>query len=571
MHALFSKLIKREKKRLALILLLLILDTIAQSLLPIIMSSLINASTTSKGISIPLAMQMLCTILLSGAMSVAVCFLSIRSAQNCQNKLRKDAYSHLLTLSPLQVKQFSLGELLTLIMSDSGIVADFFMQVIFVLVKPMLLIVSGAALLMTINFGMLNVVWAILPVQLLLLFVTIRKMLPQFSRMQTHVSKINSHIKSSLNCIRMVKAYNGEKKQTQGFAANNNQMYEDSISIQMWTVMLNPTIMLLINLATMLMLMQCSSMLQQQAVDVGGVMAGFAYIQQIFMSLMMLGEFFPNVSRVRISVRRLTSFFAEKPSMLDGKTVLADEAVSIEMNTVSFRFAEDAPDLLKDMSLSLPQGTHLAIAGSTGSGKSTVLRLLCRLMDATSGEVLVNGRPIAEYKTESLFDQIQIVEQNCRLFPASLGDNIRCGYDATDDQVLQAAATAQLLPLINALPEGLNTFLSESSASLSGGQRQCIAIARALLRKPRVLLMDDCSSSLDLETEFRLMNDLISSYGNMTLVVISQRISTLRRFDRIAMLANGQLVSSGDHETMYQECAAYRRLCEAQYAEEGRS
>ncbi|MBE5803811.1 MAG: ABC transporter ATP-binding protein [Clostridiales bacterium] len=570
MIALYKQALRSEKGRLLAIVLLMAADTIAQSALPMIMSRLINLSTQQGASARPTAALMLGLIVLSCLVSVVLCRLSMRTAQSCQNSLRKKTFHHMLQLSPMQVREFSLGELLTRIMSDTGIVADFIMQSIFVFIKPLLLIIVGVVMLMRVQMKLMTVVYLIVPIQLVLLVITIRRMLPYFSRIQTNVEKLNSHMQESMDCIRLIKAYTGEEDRSAAFDKKNGQLYEASISIQLWTAMLNPVIMLLMNLGTMILLFSCSMLLQRHEIDAGGVMAGFAYIQQIFMSLMMLGEFFPNISRVRISGKRIRHFFGIQPAVKDGDDELPKGPIALELENVSHHFSPDAPPVLRDISLSIPARSAMALAGGTGSGKTTLLRLLCRMTDATQGRILINGKPVQDYQLESLYEQVQLVEQNCRLFADTLANNIRCGFDATDEEVLQAAREAQLEPLIASLPEGINTYLSESSASLSGGQRQCLAVARALLRKPRVLLLDDSSSSMDLDTEHRLMTSLLSSQEERTLLVVSQRVSTLSRFPRIAMLDDAQLVCLGDHEAMLEGCEAYRRLCDAQKAEEGR-
>lgn len=493
-------------------------------------------------------------------------------SQRISNAMRKDLFRKVLSLSYGQTDAMNPGKLLTRIMSDTQIVTQFGAAVLQMLLKPAALCILGFAMTMIIS-GRFAPVFAIgIPLQIVLLIIFMKRLTPLFTRIQLKIEKVNSRIQETLSNLRLIKAYVHQDYENRKFQQENRELLDLNLNIQFTLAIMNPLIMLIINLVLIGIIAVGSGLVRSGEAEVGRVIAAIMYIQQIMMSLMMIGQIYQVAAKAAVSCQRMEEIQRMEPSLDPGREPLTEPVRQMEVREVSFRYPDappDSPPVLDHVSLRIPAGSFTAIVGPTGSGKSTLAALLARLTEASRGEVLVNGRNILDWTGDSLRGHIVIDLQKSAMCSGTIADNIRYGLNsASPEEVRAAAEIAQADAFISAFPEGYDTEVAQQGASLSGGQQQCIAIARALLRKPDVLILDDSTSSMDLMTESRFRARLRKAFPEMTLVVIAQRMATVTGADRIYVLEEGHIAAEGTHAELMRQSPLYREMVMAQSAGE---
>ncbi len=304
--------------------------------------------------------------------------------------------------------------------------------------------------------------------------------------------------------------------------------------------------------------------------EVGQVMAAVTYVTQILMSIMMVSTMFQSISRARASAARIREVLDTLPAIADGdKHAESGEASRVEFCSVSFRYAGAARPVLEDITLDIRPGELVAVLGATGAGKTTLCSLIPRFYDPESGQIRIDGIDARDYPLGELRHKIAFVLQKSELFSGTIADNIRWGNpDATDEEVEAAARTAQADDFIRGFQDGYQTVIGEKGASLSGGQKQRLSIARAILKKPEILLFDDSTSALDLGTEARLQEALRQQLQHTTVIMVAQRVASVRQADRIVVLEGGKIAACGRHEELLKTSAVYRDICASQLGKE---
>ena len=350
---------------------------------------------------------------------------------------------------------------------------------------------------------------------------------------------------------------------------NNNYRVQKIIAV------INPVLTIVMNAAIIAIIMIGGFDIANVAgsgMTAGTIMAAITYVTQVLMSIMMISHLFQSISRALSSVKRVNEVLDTDPAIVGGKETLGKESdVAIEFKDVSFRYPDTTGNpVLHDISLEIKKGETFAIIGATGCGKTTLVNLIPRFYDATEGEVLIDGRPIKDYELSALRKKISYVLQKSELFSDTVSGNIRWGKpDATDEEVRAAAVTAQADGFIGSFNDGYGTFIAEKGASLSGGQKQRMSISRALLRKPEILILDDSTSALDLATEAKLQRSLGETLADMTVILIAQRIASVKNADRIAIIENGTIRDVGSHDELMRTSETYRDIYASQNREGG--
>ena len=541
----------RRKKYIAAALLLLLGDVAVTSVMPLLMSRVVDQGVLTGSIETVKTVTLVMALVAFGGCLVAFGFSAVLAvfSHRVSNDMRKDLFRRVHSLSFGQTDRFSSGALLTRIMSDTQIATQFGSAFFQMLLKPLLLFCSGFGLTLMISGHYAWVFAVFIPLQAVILFLFMKRLTPLFLKIQLRIEKINSLIQETLGNLRLIRSYTHEDAENLQFKGENDDLLGLNLKIQYTLAVMNPLIMLIINLVLI------------------AILAVSGYIQQIMMSLMMMGQIYQAAAKAAVSCERLEEISRMEPEVPDGSRELSGPFASLECDHVGYAFPETppgAPPALEGISLSLAPGGMIGITGPTAAGKSVLVSLLARFRLPTAGAVRINGTDLREVSSASLRAMVTVVLQENDVSSGTIADNIRYGLDASAEEVRAAAAAAQADAFIDALPEGYDTPVAQKGASLSGGQKQCIALARALLRRPQVLILDDCTSSLDLVTESRFHAALRQFLPDTALIVVSQRLPAILKADRILLLEEGRLSAAGTHRELLEKSEHYREICRAQ-------
>ena len=515
--------------------------------------------------------MMLSVAVIGGICGYISCVLSNIYSQRFGNSLRKTLFRKIMSLSAQQDDAYTAGSLITRMTNDTRVVTEFSSVFIQMAVKPLMLFLLGIIMVLTIDpiYGIILLVS--LPVQFLIIRFFIKRSAPVFATIQKKLDRLNSFAMHIVSNNRLIKSYVRENYEAGRFDNQNRDLTSTVMNIQVFMAILNPLVMLILNTVVLAVIFIGGFQVEARMIRVGSVMAAINYSQQIMMSMMTLGGIFQYVARSKVSAERLTAVLNREPALPSGKQMI-DRIDKLSLSHVSFRYPQNQDaqrNVLEDISLEVRGGECIGILGTTGSGKSTIARLLIREYDATDGQVTYNGVDVKDIDTKSLRDQVSVVFQNSDMFSASLRENITKGAVFSQEDFDTAVRSACVDEFADDLRGGYDAVISERGASLSGGQKQRVAIARALLRAPQVLVFDDCTSSLDLETEAKVLERIQTNYRDKTRIFISQRISTIMGADRIILMDDGRVVAFGSHRELFDSCELYRSIYQTQNPEGG--
>ena len=503
------------------------------------------------------------------------CIMSNTYAQKFGNDLRKELFSKVIRLSTSQISDYSDGTLINRITSDSRIISEFSSVLIQMIVKPFLLFVFGSVMIFTINRPFGIIVLLSVPVQLVIMLFFISKTSPLFASIQKKLDKVSSLALQLVSNNRLIKAYAREDYEAERFDEANRSLMNTTLRVQKLMAILNPLILLLLNGVMLLIIFAAGIQVQTGYVaasesNIGQIMAAISYSQQIMMSLMMAGTVFQHVARSKASAERIGELLSMEPDIKSGEIKDAGEITELSVDHVGFSYSteENARPILTDVSFDVKRGQRVLIVGATGSGKSTLVGLLSRGYDPTEGKILLNGHPLSDFSLEELRKKIAVVFQNSDFFADTIAANICYGSESNDEQEMKnAAKIAQADSFIDGLKNGYKTRVTEHGMSISGGQRQRLAIARAIMKKPEILIMDDSTSSLDSDTEKALFEGL-KKVDIPIIIMVAQRITGLLDADQIVLLNEGRIEYTGTHEELMAKSSRYREIVASQSAEE---
>lgn len=516
--------------------------------------------------------MMLLVAVIGGIGGYISCILSNVYSQRFGNDLRKKVFRRMMALSCEQEDAYTSGSMITRMTNDTKVVTEFSGVLVQTVVKPLMLFIFGIVMVLIIDrvYGIILLVS--LPLQIAIMYYFIKRSAPVFSTIQQKLDQLNNAAIHIVSNNRLIKSYVRESYEIGRFDKKNRDLTDTIMRIQIFMAILNPLVMLILNAVVLAVIYIGGYQVQAQTIQVGSIMAAINYSQMIMMSMMTLGGIFQFISRSRVSAERLSQVLDAESSLSSGEKELSSGVDSIRFDDVCFRYPQnkDAVSYVLDhVSLSIRRGERVGIIGTTGSGKSTLARLMIRQYDVDDGALLINDVDIRELTLKSLRRRILPVFQNSDMFSASLRENITKGIDYTKEDFENAVHTACVDEFADGLKNGYDTVISERGASLSGGQKQRVAIARALLRDPEVLIFDDSTSSLDLETEKKVLDAIEENYKDKTRIYISQRISTVVDADRIILMDDGRVTAQGSHSELLSSSELYRSIFLTQNPEGG--
>ena len=541
---------------------------------PKLMSKIVNDGVIGKDLALILTtgITMLVLVAVGGCFGALSAAFGSNAAQRMCNDLRNDTFKKVMGLSLQQTDKFTTGSLVTRLTNDINAVQDITSMILRMFVRAPMQFFGGIIMALTISpkFGI--VLLAALPLQILLVIFMLKKATPLYSVVQTKLDRVNSVVQENVSGARVVKAYVREEHEIDRFNNANSELRDINLRVQKLMATLSPILMLIMNGSVIAILLiggqECEAAIGNiGGLLVGDVMAAVNYITQILMSMMMVSMMFQSLTRASASAKRVIEVLESDAVISDGSgDVNTNELGNIKFENVSFRYPNSSGrPVLNNINLDIKKGEVIAVIGATGSGKSSLVNLLPRFYDADEGVVSVDGVNVRDYKLDTLRRKIAIVLQKTELFSGTVADNIRWGRtDATDEEVKKAAQIAQADDFISSFSDGYNTIIAEKGASLSGGQKQRIAIARAIIRRPEILIFDDSTSALDLGTEARLHKALRENISDTTIIMIAQRIASIRSCDRIAVIENGTITAFAPHDELMKTSATYRDIYSSQ-------
>ena len=495
--------------------------------------------------------------------------ISSRVSQRFGTGLRFDLFSRIQSLSFENIGHFETASLVTRLTNDVTQMQNFVNGMMRIFVKAPLLCVGSIVMAFLLDPHDSVILAVVVPLIALIILLNTRVGYPVFRRVQRAIDRVNGVMREYLSGVRVVKAFNRSDFEESRFSGANESLAGIQTSAMKVMAVFSPATTLIVDLGIVVVLWMGGVSVDQGSVQVGKIIALINYMAQISTSLMTISMVFTMFVRARASAERIGEVMDERPAVSSPvKPAAMGEKTEVEFADVGFSYGGAAEEVLRHVSFSCRAGETFGIIGTTGSGKTSLVNLIPRFYDATSGCVRVGGEDVRRLDLHALREIIAVVPQKTTLFTGTIRDNIRWGRgEASIGEIVEAARIAQADDFITGLPEGYDTVLGQGGVNLSGGQKQRIAIARALIRRPRILILDDCVSAVDVLTESKIRSGLRTYSEDLCCILIAQRISSVRAADRILVLDNGEIVGDGTHAQLLQSCAVYRDIYRSQFGE----
>ncbi len=553
----------------------MLVEVAGEIFMPMFLGKIINAGvdgTLTVQKSLLYMSLMILTALLMMAGGVGGAYFGAKASVNYSSDVRRDVYKKVQEFSFANIDKFSTGSLVTRLTNDITQIQNFVNTLLRMCLRsPGILI---GALIMSISLRpSLSVVFAVtIPIMLVTILLIVKVGFPRFSRMQTKVDKLNSTVQESVTNVRVVKSFVREDYEIQKFENANSDLKKSGISAMNVMILTGPFMTLFMNITTAAVVWIGAKLVMgggADAMPAGDLSQFISYVNQILMSLMMLTMMFMMSSRAIASARRVAEVLDEKPDISDLTAAEKERTIQhgdVEFKHVTFRYYKNSEDsVLEDINLKIKAGTVVGIIGSTGCGKTTLVSLIPRLYDTDKGEVLVDGVNVKDYSLHNLREGVGMVLQKNVLFSGTIEDNLRWGdQNASEAEIEAAAASAQADTFVKSFSDGYQTELEQGGVNVSGGQKQRLCIARALLKKPKILILDDSTSAVDTATEAKIREQFRTGLKDSTKIVIAQRITSVMDADQIIVMNDGRITGVGTHEELLAGNEEYKEIYDSQ-------
>ena len=496
------------------------------------------------------------------------------------NDLRKDVFKKIMHLSYNQTDKFSTGSLVTRVTNDITQVQNLLSMALRMFIRALSFFILGIVFTLNINIEFGYILLIILPIEILVIVIFVKLAFPIFSVIQTKLDKVNTIVHENLTGARVVKAFSKEDYEYSRFKGANDEYTQKNLYVGKISAFLMPILMIIVYIGQIVIyyvggnsILEASknALKINDMILVGEISQAITYISMICMSIMMLGMIFTSLARATASAKRINEVLDCEEEIKDGKKdINLEETGTIEFKNVSFKYPGSSSYSLQNISFKANKGDIIAIVGATGSGKSTLVNLITRFYDVSEGEILVDNINVKDYTQKELRNKVAICLQKAELFSGTIKDNIKWGKeDATDEEVDEACSIAQAKEFILSKEKGYDEYVEEKGTSLSGGQKQRLSIARAIIKKPEILIFDDSTSALDLVTEAKLHQAMNEKIKDITKIIVAQRISTARNAKKIIVLDNGQIVGFDTHDNLMKNCEIYIDIYNSQLKKGG--
>lgn len=549
-------------------------EVLGDLLQPKLMSKIVDDGVLGQDMNLIIrtGLLMLLVLIGGGACGIAASAFGGIASQSFSRDLRVDVFKRVMGLSFEQTDKFTTGSLITRLTADITAIQQMVDFMLRMLVRDSLLFFGGIIMMLTLNVRFGIIILCALPVEIIMMIIILKKANPYYSIVAKRLDSVNSVVQENVTGARVVKAYVREDTEEKRFDDANISLMESNLRVQTLMAILQPLLMIILNLSVIAVIVIGGWQVQAQAMKVGEVMAAITYLTQVLHGVMMMSMMFQTLAKASASANRLREVLETDPVIKSGSVSLSDKTGgTVSFKNVSFSYPETkGRPVISDLTLDIKSGESVAILGATGSGKSSLVNLIPRFYDCTAGEVLVDGVNVKDCKLDELRKKVGIVLQKSELFSGTVEDNIKWGdKNATHEEVISAAQAAQADEFIQKIPAGYEGIIAEKGASLSGGQKQRLSISRAVLKKPEILILDDSTSALDLGTEAKLRAEIDRKMNGTTLIIIAQRIQSVKSCDRIAVLDHGKLCACDTHENLLKTCEVYQDIYASQVKTSG--
>lgn len=551
--------------------LMMVTEVLGEILLPKFMSMIINHGVAQKdgGYILKMGLVMAITSFLMAAGGILGAYFAAKASISFTSDLRRDLFARVQQFSFKNIDTFSTGSLVTRLTNDIQQVQNLIMMGLRMMLRAPGMFLGALVMAFWMNAELAAVILMVIPLLTAAIVWILRTAYPRFTAMQKALDTLNSGIQEVLTNVRVVKSFVREDYEEKRFADTNRELKEAGLRALKIVIATMPVMMFAMNVTTLAIVWFGGNLIIGGRMAVGDLTAFTTYIVQILMSLMMLSMVFLQSSRAMASIRRIDEVLDEPIDLSDENASQKDRKVEkgrVEFKDVSFSYREGGEPVLSHISLTAEPGETIGILGATGSGKTSLVQLIPRLYDVTEGSVRVDGIDVREYSLKNLRDGVGMVLQKNVLFSGTIEENLRWGDEtATEEEVRRAAVYAQADSFVNSFAEGYKTEMGQGGVNVSGGQKQRLCIARALLKKPKILILDDSTSAVDTATEAAIRTAFREDLKDTTKFIIAQRLSSLEYADRILVLEDGRIIGEGTQEKLLASCEAYREIYETQY------
>lgn len=561
------------RRELSIVLVLQLIGTVASLYLPSLNADIIDFGVAKgdSGYIVSTGGWMLAVTLVQILCSCGAVYYASRSAMAFGRDVRSAIFHRVGEFSAREVATFGPPSLITRTTNDVQQVQLLVVLVCTMLVTAPIMCVAGIVLALNEDAGLSWLLLVCVPVLLVAIGTIVSRMVPQFRKMQVRIDRVNRVLREQLTGIRVVRAFVREPAETRRFAEANADLTDTALRVGRLQALIFPTVVLILNASSVAVLWFGAHQVDAGETRIGSMTAFLNYLMQILMSVMMATFISTMIPRAAVCAERINEVLDTESSVVPPASPVRElpKRAELEFRGAGFRYPGAAEPVLSDISFRVAPGTTTAIVGSTGAGKTTLTSLIPRLIDVTDGSVLVDGVDVRELDPEALWNRVGLVPQRPYLFTGTVASNLRYGNpDATDDDLWWALDIAQARDFVEAMPDGLEAPISQGGTNVSGGQRQRLCIARALVRRPEIYLFDDSFSALDLATDARLRAAMKPHIKESAVLVVAQRVTTVLDADQIIVLDAGSVVGAGTHRELLDSCQTYREIVQSQLTPE---
>lgn len=553
----------------------MIVEVIGEVLMPYFMSLIINEGVAGRNVPYitAIGMAMVLTALFMMAGGIGGAYFGAKGSISFAADVRRDVFLKIQKFSFANIDKFSTGSLVTRLTNDITQMQNLVNMALRMMLRAPGMLIGAVIMAVRMNAQLAAVLLVVIPLLVIAIISIVRIAFPRFNIMQKKLDRVNSGIQEALTNVRVIKSFVREEHEEKKFADANDDLKESSINAMKVMILLMPISTLIMNFTVLAIVWFGGNQVIAGSMPVGDLTAFVSYVTQILMSLMMLSMVILQSSRAMASATRVQEVLNEEIDLTDdnaSEKTLEVKKGKIEFKNVSFRYyKENSEKVLDDISFVANPGEIVGVIGSTGCGKTSLVQMIPRLYDADEGEVLVDDVNVKEYSLHNLRNGVGMVLQKNVLFSGTIEENLAWGDEhATDEMIAAAARAAQAEEFINSFTEGYQTELGQGGVNVSGGQKQRLCIARALLKKPRILILDDSTSAVDTATESRIRESFSTTLKDTTKVIIAQRITSVMEADKILVMDEGKIVGEGKHEELLASCEAYQEIYYSQMDKE---
>ena len=564
--------LKEYRKESVLAPLLKLAEALMDLLVPLVVAGIINEGIAGnqRGLITRNFLILIVLALIGLAFSFTAQWFSAKASVGVSTRLRQALFDHIQKLSYRELDTLGTDTLITRMTSDINQIQNGLNLALRLLLRSPFIVFGAMIMAFTIDTKSAWIFAVAIPVLSLVVFGVMLLSIPRFAKVQAALDRLLGLTRENLTGVRVLRAFCKESSEIEAFDRQNRMLTRINEQVGRLSALMNPATYLIINAATILLIRRGALQVQSGILQQGDVVALYNYMAQIVVELVKLASLMITINKSMACARRVQGMLEIEPSMhypdSANQPLATGNAPAVAFEHVSFAYAGSGDEALTDVDFRILKGQTVGIIGGTGSGKTTVIQLLARFYDASSGRVLVDGTDVRDYPEGALIRKIAMVPQKAVLFEGTIRDNLRWGNEmASDDELWSALETAQAAEIVRGKDGGLDAHVEQGGRNLSGGQRQRLTIARALVKKPEILILDDSASALDYATDLALRRALAALPGKMTVILISQRASTVRHADRILVLDDGQLKGNGTHEELLAACPVYQEIHASQF------